>query len=127
MITLDTNVLVRVFMDDATSADQVQAARDLVRQYKQVFVPQIVQVELAWVLISAFKLSKKKLISILETLKDHPCFILQSPHIFSEALQGYYNNKCDFSDLIILLESRLARTNLYTFDKKLIAAGANQC
>jgi predicted nucleic-acid-binding protein len=45
MIGIDTNVLVRVLVDDAAQPDQVRIARDHVRRAGSVFVPQIVQVE----------------------------------------------------------------------------------
>ena len=50
MIAVDTNVLVRILIDDPEEIEQTQAARKLARAAGTVFVPQIVQVECVWVL-----------------------------------------------------------------------------
>lgn len=42
MIAFDTNVLVRVLVDDPGEPDQVKAAREKVRRAREVFIPQIV-------------------------------------------------------------------------------------
>jgi predicted nucleic-acid-binding protein len=45
VIAVDTNVLVRILADDPGQPTQVEAARVLASQAKQVFVPLVVQVE----------------------------------------------------------------------------------
>ena len=47
MISLDTNVLVRVLVDDPQMPQQTEQARLRVSQLRQVYVTQIVQVETA--------------------------------------------------------------------------------
>ncbi len=67
MITLDTNVLVRILIDDQ-EVMQMRAARKLAQKVKQVYIPQIVQVELTWVLVRAYGLKKPQVIFILNEL-----------------------------------------------------------
>ncbi len=54
MIAADTNVLVRILADDPGQPAQVEAARGLASQAKQVFIPLVVQVETVWVLESGY-------------------------------------------------------------------------
>ena len=42
MITIDTNVLVRVMVDDPQETAQISAARKYIAQAGKVFIPQIV-------------------------------------------------------------------------------------
>lgn len=58
MITIDTNVLVRVIVDDVGQSEQTKIARDLVENAQRLYIPQIVQVELVWVLTKTYKTDK---------------------------------------------------------------------
>ena len=44
MISLDTNILVRIFVDDAEHPEQCKKARHIVNEYQTVYVSQVVQV-----------------------------------------------------------------------------------
>jgi predicted nucleic-acid-binding protein len=50
MVAIDTNVLIRLLVDDPGAANQVRIARKTVQAAEQVYIPQIVQVECVWVL-----------------------------------------------------------------------------
>jgi predicted nucleic-acid-binding protein len=50
VIAVDTNVLVRLPVDDSQAPAQVSAARKLLKDKGPAFVSQIVQVETVWVL-----------------------------------------------------------------------------
>ena len=56
MIAVDTNVLIRILVDDSDAALQMQSARALLATSDFLYVPQIVQVEIVWVLESAYNL-----------------------------------------------------------------------
>ena len=60
VLAIDTNVLIRVFIDDEKQFQQVQIARELVAKTRQVFVTQAVQMETVWVLETSYKFTKKK-------------------------------------------------------------------
>ncbi len=107
MVAVDTNVLVRLLVEDQDSIEQTQLARRFLEQVKQVYVPQIVQVECAWVLERAYSLSKEKLLNILTCLYESPVFILQSEEAFLMALALFRDAHVGFADCLILSEVRL--------------------
>lgn len=119
MITVDTNILVRLFIDDENK-HQVKIARELALEAKRVYVAQIVQVELVWVLKSLYNMPKEHIINILNELHENGAYELQEQDVFQEALSLFKSHSCDFSDCIILVESRRSEASaFYTFDKKL--------
>lgn len=54
MITVDTNVMVGILIDDGSN-EQIRLARDLVAAAEQVFIPKLVQIELIWVLARSYQ------------------------------------------------------------------------
>ena len=118
MQAVDTNVLVRILVTDDKQSEQVKLARQFAKKAKMVFVPQIVQVELVWVLQVAYKLEKHEIIPVLEHLQVNESFQLQNEHEFSAALQWYQSNNVDFSDSLIFVESKKENCDVVTFDKK---------
>ena len=58
MIAVDTNVLVRILVDDPGQPVQTSAARMLASEAGEVYVPLIVMVETVWVLESGYRLAK---------------------------------------------------------------------
>jgi predicted nucleic-acid-binding protein len=82
VIAVDTNVLVRILIDDPGAALQMQSARALLAKSETVYVPQIVQVETVWVLESAYGFDKAAICKILNHLCQHPQFRLQSADSF---------------------------------------------
>lgn len=119
MIAVDTNVLVRVLVDDPGEAAQVRAARACVRRARKVFVPQIVQAESVWVLESAYGLAKSQVIAVLGQLQHNLAFELQRRETFARALAAWRMGGADFADYLILAEPETAGRSLYTFDRKL--------
>lgn len=119
MLAVDTNVLVRVLVDDPTALDQCRTARQAVSEAGEVFVSQVVQIETVWVLVSAYGLSKKRLQDTLGAIVRHPAFHLQRREVFQAALENYLAANTDFADCMILAESASAGHELVTFDRKL--------
>jgi predicted nucleic-acid-binding protein len=119
MIAIDTNVLVRVFIDDGSTA-QIKSARQLVKNAKAVFLSHIVLVETTWVLMRAYKLTKEQVISILQEIHENAAFILENEEQFTRAFMLYKTNNADFSDCMILSTIQSAGIlHLYTYDVKL--------
>lgn len=116
MIALDTNVLVRVFVDDKTI--QTQLARNLVKD-KKVFLPTVVQAEFFWVLRQSIKLEKANIIKALTMLKNNPDYLLEQEENFAQALALYETSNADFADNLIVSECQNRNVTLWTFDKKL--------
>lgn len=118
MISLDTNVLVRLFVDDGNHA-QINAARKTAQEAKQVYLSQIVQVELVWVLSAAYEFTKSQILKILYELHENLAFNLQNPEQFFKALKQFETCNADFSDCLTLIESKEQdATPIYTFDKR---------
>ena len=118
MLALDTNVLVRVLVDDPTALDQCRTARQIVSEAGEVSVAQIVQIETAWVLTSAYGLSRTSLCEVMAKLAAHPAFHLQRLSILLAALQVFGDAHSDFADCMILAESAAEGCELATFDRK---------
>lgn len=119
MIAVDTNILVRILVEDPDQPAQTSAARELASKAKQVFVPLVVQVETVWVLESGYKLHKENVAQVLEHLEVNQAFILENEELCQSALELYRSSNVDYSDCIILTYCRTRDLNLYTFDKRL--------
>ena len=119
MIAVDTNILIRLLVNDAGQPEQVQTAREYVKQEGAVFIPQIVQAETVWVLESAYELARKQIVPVLEHLHSNAAFTLQNSASFQRAMSQYIKGNADFSDYLILAESQRKDLKLLTFDKKL--------
>jgi len=121
---LDTNILVRVFLEDVLDEKQTDAARALLKKTSEVYIPQLVQAELMWVLKYTYKLTKPKLLAIFKKLGSHSSFTLQNHSAFSEALALYEAGPADFSDYLVLVEASKMDAEVHTFDKKFAKSGA---
>lgn len=119
MLSVDTNVLIRVLVDDPSAPEQCRIARQAVSDAGEVFVCQVVQTETVWVLASAYGLSKKRLRDTLSVIADHPAFHLQRQDVFRAALENYAASSADFADCMILAESVSAGCVVVSFDRKL--------
>ena len=71
MISLDTNVMVRIFVDDPQCPEQNSKVRQIVGEYETVYVTQIVQVETVWVLSRAYGFSRADIGRVLESMLNN--------------------------------------------------------
>lgn len=118
VIAIDTNIAVRVFIDDL-DATQIHKARDLVKKAKNIYLTQIVLVEMAWVFARAYQLTKHQIVTILEEINQNSAFVVEQEIVFQEALTTYKNFNIDFSDCMILASAKSAGIKqIYTFDEK---------
>jgi predicted nucleic-acid-binding protein len=118
MIAIDTNILVRILVEDEQQPIQVQTARQFAKKNSPLFIPQLVQVELVWVLDSAYHLEKTEIIHALQHLLENEAFTLQNMEQFEAALRLYQISNVGFSDCLIQVESQEAGCDVITFDKK---------
>jgi len=119
MIAVDTNVLVRILVDDPGQPAQVAAARALASASQQVFVPLVVHVETLWVLESGYGFPKTSLIQVLEHLQMNQAFSLEDEALCHRALELYRSSSADYADCLILSACRTKELRLHTFDKRL--------
>lgn len=122
MLAVDTNVLVRCLVDDPSAPEQCATARRVVGEADTVYVPQVVQAEVVWVLADAYGLTKTAIRQALTAVADHPAYKLQRPEVFAAALELFLAGRADFADGLILAESRSVGCELATFDRKLAKA-----
>ncbi len=119
MIGIDTNVLVRVLVDDASAMEQCLKARDFVLKQDKIFISSIVLVETIWVLHRAYAVDKEQVLEILNRLLLQKSLTFEGrPHI-EKAVDIYQAGTFGFSDALILASNEMKNCYLYTFDKKL--------
>lgn len=102
MIGLDTNVLVRYFVQD----DEVQAetATNLIESLsadKPGFVSLVTLVELVWVMQRCFKVAKPTIADVLISLVRSKEIIVADAEIVWKAIRLYRDTKADFADSLI--------------------------
>ena len=118
MAAADTNVLLRLLLDD--DEQQARAARAFQRTHAPLFVSHVVLAELGWVLVSAYGFSRERLGAVMEMLVDTQGITLQEPNVVRAALASFRSSRADFSDCLILAVAQSAATvPLATFDRKL--------
>ena len=118
MIAIDTNVIVRIFIDDLNT-EQVNMSRKLVQQAKQVYLPHIVIAEMVWVLIRTYELSKPQIVNVLYEIYENAAFMVDNKDLLLNALVLFKENNVDFADCMILVTAKAAGVkHIYTFDTK---------
>lgn len=117
MISFDTNVLVRVFMDDDIA--QAEQARTLFRQQINsdgIYISSYVVMEFMWVLKSN-KFSKQQMTNVLRILLSSANVTIGQTDLVTEALSLFEKGQADFSDYLIMLDSQKEQAKgLQTFD-----------
>ena len=122
MIAFDTNLLLRLLLDD--SAHQARQAEELLRRTaaagERVLLPDIVLCELEWVLESVYGFKRADISQTIERLLAADEFAFLDRSAVGAALQGYSGGKADFSDYLIGESASAAgAVTTYTFDRKL--------
>lgn len=118
MISVDTNILVRILIDDKSNQEQVVTARKFAEKNVPLFIPQLVQAELVWVLSYSYDLEKLEILKILKHLLENAAFIMQEEQHFERAIHQYETTNVNFSDCLILQSSLVFTRKIATFDKK---------
>jgi predicted nucleic-acid-binding protein len=115
---IDTNVFVRIFVDDG-SPEHVAAA-DLAKGGGPFFVSTIVVVEAVWVLTKAYRVPKPKLLMLLSNALAAALFEFEDRRLIELSLRGFQSGHADFSDYVVVAASERAQAlPLLTFDKTL--------
>ena len=103
MIGIDTNVLLRCFIDDEPA--QAAAARRLLelceRRREPVFVSTTALSETLWVLQSRYRRSRAELLDLVEHLLEIPVFRLESADAIRAALIAARSHKGSLTDHLI--------------------------
>ena len=118
MRSLDTNVLVRFFVDDS---DDAQAARQrpaaIAALSERAFVSVTVLLELEWVMRGFYEIPRRGVVRALRALAGIEHVTIEDRDVVLAALDAFERG-LDFADALHLMRS--ARASAFaTFDKKL--------
>lgn len=120
MIGVDTNVLVRAYLqDDQEQAKEAQEFLLKITQENSLFISSYAILEFAWVLkVKGF--SRDEIYQAIITLTDSTGIVIGQREVVLEALEKYIIGKADFGDYMILVEGEKNKSHkIKTFDKKL--------
>jgi predicted nucleic-acid-binding protein len=115
VIAIDTNVLVRYYVDD-DHAQHKKAKRFI--DENEVFINNIVILESFWVLTNVYRLSKASVGEIFDHLKRLSNICFENEKVFAMALVEYRDNGCDFADALLGLLNRDYGYDTASFDRK---------
>jgi predicted nucleic-acid-binding protein len=121
LIALDTNLLVRLLVnDDSAQASKVEAW--LAKQAspaRPAWVDHVVLCELAWVLERSYNFPRDDINACIAALLDHKHLKVESPSLVRQALALYASQNADFSDYLLAARAEAAGFSpVLTFDKK---------
>jgi predicted nucleic-acid-binding protein len=127
MISLDTNVIVRFYVDDPDDADaahQRPLARKVFESSGALFVPLTVVLELEWVLRAFYGFSGVEFAKVVHHLSGLPHVTLESHPTVLGAVDDHVLG-LDFADALHLRASRQCES-LVTFDERKFARRAKR-
>ncbi len=120
MIALDTNVLVRLLIqDDARQAAIAQAVLDDLTPERPGFICREVLIELVWVLSRTYGLSRNAVSNAIFGLICTEVFVLELEEEVRRALEIFSGSKADIADILIEAAGRRAgASEMVTFDRR---------
>ncbi|HMB51726.1 MAG TPA: type II toxin-antitoxin system VapC family toxin [Thermoanaerobaculia bacterium] len=122
MIAFDTNVLVRLLVED--DAAQFAAAMEVLERAaaadERCHLSDVVLCETAWVLASIYRASRADVLAALSAVASDARYAFDDDAALRQALAAFEAGRADFADHLIgaRAASQGARTT-YTFDRKL--------
>ena len=124
MVTLDTNVLLRALVDDPQAPAQTQASRELLQGAYAggdlVYVPDVVLVEVVWVLRKVLKTEKGEIAALVRGLLENALFVFEDPPLLYRAVECWERQRGDLADFIIGEQAALrSALPVFTFDSAL--------
>ncbi len=114
MIAIDTNIIVRLIVND--DAAQVEVARRLM-QRDSILVTSTVALKTEWVLRSVYNLQSHQILAGLTRIFGLENVETENPSVIAKALSAYAKGM-DFADAMHLAQSA-GTTGFATFDKSL--------
>lgn len=125
MIAIDTNVLVRIILNDDVA--QVAASLRLFQSGEPVYVLDSVLLETAWVLKVRYAVPIADIADALEAVLREPYIVTEAP-MAVDAIE-WYRSGMDFADAIHLAGAASRCEKLATFDGAFIrkAKGKTRC
>jgi predicted nucleic-acid-binding protein len=121
MIGLDTNVILRCFVDDDPS--QARQARRFVAERcsreNPGFVDRVALCEMVWVLLRGHRFDRKKAADVVSRLLASSEIVLEDSNAVRAALRTFVERNIDFADALIGEVNRARGCEVTaTFDRK---------
>ena len=102
LIAIDTNVLVRLLVeDDEVQTQRANAFMEEAASEGPVFVSSIVVIELVWVLLSHYRYDRQLLGTAIEALLRSPRLHVERNAAVRKAIAAFRNSRADFADCLI--------------------------
>ena len=120
MASLDTNILVRLLVQDDPHQTAVvhQLLAHSIQNAETLFVPVTVSLELEWVLRARYGFAKADIVHTLSTLLRAVELSFESEPALEMALLHYEQSSADYADCLHVALAELAQAQpLWTFDK----------
>jgi predicted nucleic-acid-binding protein len=119
MIGIDTNVLVRYFIeDDPAQSRLTDSFFHSLSSADPGWVSQATILEFAWIMKSVRRLDRKTIATTMSRLTMLDSIVVEQADTVDEALQWYRNGKAEFADCLIAASGRAAGcSKTVTFDK----------
>lgn len=122
MIALDTNVVLRLIVED--DAGQLAEARRLLAAAEADGEPclltDVVLCEIEWVLLSAYGARKADVLAAVQALAGESLFAFEDRTRLLRALDAYQRGRGDLSDALLgQAAAALGARTTYTFDRAL--------
>lgn len=122
MIAVDTNVLVRLFVNDA--AAQAAKARSLFDAHADeddsLWIADIVLAELVWALDRSYGRPRSDIVTVLRALAGNATVQLESAAVMAQATTLYERGPADFVDCLLATKAQsMGCASLRSFDKKM--------
>ena len=119
MIGVDTNVLVRVAVED--NAAQTKAAQTFLHKRSPddpAFVSAVVLAELAWVLDKSYGFSHEAMHDVFDWLFESSNIVIERAELMERAVSQAHDARADIADCIIAaLAADAGASKTVTFDK----------
>ncbi len=122
MIAVDTNVLVRLFVnDDAAQAAKARALFDAhADEDDSLWIADVVLTELVWALAGCYSRPRSDIVTVLRALAGNATVQLESAASIGDATALYERGPADFVDCLRAAKARARGcTALRSFDKKM--------
>lgn len=120
MIGVDTNVLLRLFVND--NEPQHKAVRRFITERNPgdpAFVPLVVLVELEWALTKRYGYSQERLFELLDAIAASPDFLLEQIDVVVRAVEHCRSTSARLTDVLVALLAEVQGcTNTVTFDRE---------
>lgn len=124
MPSLDTNVIVRLFLDEDPA--QTKAAQDCLLRYSRISVADLAIIESTYILAERYKLGRQKAVKLMNMVIGHPR-ISCNRALFSNAYALYLKHTAlSIEDCCLAAYAELSDASpLLTFDRKLANQAAH--